>query len=86
MQRCAFRSLANPGLQAVPFANHDLQNVIYYGKTHANHCKSLICKLQIKVLLQIRMQIMICGLIRSLQIMICGLLAGWLQAVCWLVS
>ena len=30
-------------------ANHDLQNLIFYVKTHANHCKSLQIRLQIKV-------------------------------------
>ena len=32
-------------------ANHDLQRVKHYVKTHANQCKSLQIRLQIKVLL-----------------------------------
>ena len=32
-------------------ANHDLQRVKHYAKTHANQCKSLHIRLQIKVLL-----------------------------------
>ena len=37
-------------LQAAGAANHDLQRVKYYVKTHANQYKSLQIRLQIKVL------------------------------------
>ena len=38
------------GFGAVRPANHDLQSVEHYGKTHANHCKSMRSRLQIKTL------------------------------------
>ena len=72
---CAFRSLAIQVYVVLP-ANHDLQSVDNYGKTHANHSKSLQIRLQLMICtpqIMMHMQIMICSLICSLQIMICSL-------------